>query len=144
MKHRCTQIERNIWGDRQWHVQYLLVHSCLHLADLGCNHESNSCKPEILLDKFRYVYPRFVPFQKRFSTKSAEWIHPWSRINTVPCHGSHVLFLFASMRSPPLAFSLRLWTLMHNTSAVGDQGKKTLQAKPYHNQYTQPTLLSPY
>jgi hypothetical protein len=48
------------------------------------------------------------------------------------------------MRSPSLSFSLHLWTLRHNTSAVCDQVKKPFQVEPCHNLYAQPTSLSPY
>ena len=39
-----------------------LTHSCLHLADIGWNHLSNSCKRGILSEKFRYISSHFVPF----------------------------------------------------------------------------------
>jgi hypothetical protein len=50
----CAQVERNLshQGDRHWHIQYRLAQSYLHLADLGCNHWSNRCKQDFLLDSY--------------------------------------------------------------------------------------------
>jgi hypothetical protein len=31
-----------------------------------------------------------LPFKKCFSTESAEWIHPWSRVNTVHIHSTFI------------------------------------------------------
>jgi hypothetical protein len=90
-----------------------------------------SCKREFPLDKFRYVYPCFVPFEKGFSTESAEWVHPWSSVQ--------ITFIAATLYSfSPFPFACGFQCTTHQLYVTR---RKNL-SKP--NLYTQPTSLFPY
>jgi hypothetical protein len=103
-------------------VLYRLSHSCLHLADIV-----QEFQMRVAIGQIQVCSSLFCSFC--FHLRSVFHFHR-----------SHVVFLLASTRSPPLTLSLHLRTSMHNTSAVCDQLNKSFQSEPYHN----PTLLSPY
>ena len=64
-------------------------------------------------------------------------VHFHNNIQTACCLPSRI-YAFSSSH-----LSLRLWTLMHNTSAVCDQVKKPFQANPSnYNRYPQPVHLA--
>ena len=89
-------------------IQYSLAHSCLHLSENGVIISPTVAKESFCWTNSGMFFPVLfclLPSKKRFSTESAELIHPWSHVNTVHFHSSHVVFLLASRCSPPLTSS---------------------------------------
>ena len=85
---------------------------------------SNSCIQGLLLVKFGYVYPRFCSvcfrFKKHFNNRWNEYTQFTFHSNHIQTASSLCLLYnsYLNLHSPPLTFTLRLWTSVQLSDQV--------------------------